>query len=81
MAEGAAIVSIWVVVCLGAAVAVLELADGTTQAVGLAAVAFLAAPLFEAPAIFTERGYEEYREQWTSEHWPAAEAERFTRLG
>ena len=80
MTQGAAIVLIWVTVCLGAAIAVVELTDGTLQAVGLTVVAFLAAPLVEASAIFTERGYEEYREQWTRDNWPGAGTRR-TRLG
>jgi hypothetical protein len=67
-------------VCQGAAVAVVELTDGTLQTVGLTVVAFLGAPLFEVPVIFTERGYEEYREQWTKDNWPPAESGR-TRLG
>jgi hypothetical protein len=69
-----------VTVCLCAAIAVIELAGGAVQAAGLTVVAFLAAPLVEVSAIFTERGYEEYREQWTRDNWPAAETGR-TRLG
>src|SRR5262249_6545624 len=69
MAEGAVIVLLWLALCAGALVAVLELADGTWQAIGLTAVAFIAAPLVEAPALFTERGYEEYRAHWTKSHW------------
>ena len=64
MAEGAVIVLIWVALCLGATLAVLELTTGTLEAIGLVAVAFIAAPLVEIPVLFTERGYEEYREHW-----------------
>jgi hypothetical protein len=68
MAEGAAVVLVWVLVCIGATIAIVELTDGTWQAIGLTAIAFLAAPLVEVPAIFTERGYEEYRQEWTRSH-------------
>jgi hypothetical protein len=64
MAEGAVIVVIWVALCLGATIAILELTDGIWQAIGLTAIAFIAAPLVEVPILFTERGYEEYREHW-----------------
>jgi hypothetical protein len=65
MAEGAVIVLIWVALCLGAALAVLELTAGTWEAIGLIGVVLIAAPLVEVPVLFTKRGYEEYREHWT----------------
>jgi hypothetical protein len=72
MAEGAVIIVLWVALCAGAAIALLELTDGTWQAIGLTAVAFIAAPLLQARALFTELGYEEYRAHWTQSHWVKA---------